>query len=373
MGGITGIMAWGASFRSCLNLALVKKALILLPCVITIFTSTSHSMKHLGLFLLTALIALSSCVTRKEYQELEEVKDYYQTESLSADSIRNEYNKLAEDNRQLEIDNRNTRLELEQYVVTNQSLYRSYREALDRIENLAKERNELDVTASYEKYSLESQLSDQQQDLDAGKRQLNAMEYELYQKDSRLNTMEYDYSNMKGTLQDKNIRIQELEQMLSLRENNMRDVRERLNSILLKFSSNDLSVEEKGGKLYLSLSSNLLFPSGSTRIDPKGKDALRQVAEALKANPDIDILVEGHTDSDGSAETNWNLSVDRAVAVTSLLTSFGVNPEKITAAGRGEYQPKADNTTAAGKAINRRTEIILAPKLDELYEFLSRE
>ena len=103
------------------------------------------------------------------------------------------------------------------------------------------------------------------------------------------------------------------------------------------------------------------------------QQAVRQVAEALKANPDIDILVEGHTDSDGSADANWNLSVSRAVAVTNLLSSFGVNPEKITAAGRGEYQPKADNSTSAGKAKNRRTEIILAPKLDELYEFLSGE
>ncbi len=330
-------------------------------------------MKHLGLFSLAALILLSSCVTRKEYAELEEIRDYYQAEAQSADSIRNEYNKLAEDNRQLDIDARNTRLELEQYVVTNQSLYRSYREALDRIQNLAKERNELDATASYEKVSLERQLSDQQQNLDVSKRQLEAMEYELYQKDSRLNAMEYDYTSIKGSLQDKNIRIQELEQMLNLRENNMRDVRERLSGILRNFTSEDLSVEERGGKLYLSLSSRLLFPSGSTRIDAKGKEALRQVAEALKANPDIDILVEGHTDSDGSAEANWNLSVDRAVAVTNILASFGVNPEKITAAGRGEFQPKADNSTADGKARNRRTEIILSPKLDELYEFLSRE
>ncbi|MCB0571587.1 MAG: OmpA family protein [Phaeodactylibacter sp.] len=330
-------------------------------------------MKHFGLFLIAALALFSSCVTRKEYQELEEVRDYYQSEAQASDSIRNEYNKLAEDNRQLEIDTRNTRLELEQYVVTNQSLYRSYREALDRIESLAKERNELDATASYEKYSLEHQLSDQQQNLDVNKQKLDAMEYELYQKDSRLNAMEYDYTSMKGTLQDKNIRIHDLEQMLSLRENNMKDVRDRLTAILRNFTSDDLSVEERGGKLYLSLSSSLLFPSGSTRIDPKGKDALRQVAEALKANPDIDILVEGHTDSDGSADANWNLSVSRAVAVTNLLSSFGVNPEKITAAGRGEYQPKADNSTSAGKAKNRRTEIILAPKLDELYEFLSGE
>ncbi|MCB0585729.1 MAG: OmpA family protein [Phaeodactylibacter sp.] len=327
-------------------------------------------MKHNILILFVALAAFSSCVTQKEYQELEEQKKYYETEALLADSLRNEYNKLAEESRQLEIELRNTRLDLEQYVVTNKSLQNSYMALLDRVEELKNDRNELDITASYEKYNLERQLSDQQLNLDDVRKRQEGLEYELYQKDNRLNAMEYDYSNVKGALQERNIRIQELEQMLNTKEANMTDVRSRLDGMLSRFSSSDLSVEERNGKLYLSLSSNLLFPSGSTRIDAEGKRALKELAGALKNNPDIDILVEGHTDSDGSALTNWNLSVDRAVAVTDLLVANGVNPERITAAGRGEYLPKAPNNTAFNKSLNRRTEIIISPKLDELYQYL---
>ena len=327
-------------------------------------------MKHYAIILFVAMAAFSSCVTQKEYQELEEQKKYYESEAQIADSLRNEYNKLAEENRQLEIEFRNTRLDLEQFVVTNKSLQNSYMDLLERVEGLKKDRNELDITASYEKYSLERQLSDQQLNLDESRKRQQGLEYELYQKDNRLNAIEYDYTNIKGALQERNIRIQELEQMLDVKEANMKDVRERLNVMMSRFASGDLSVEERNGKLYLSLSSNLLFPSGSTRIDPEGQRALRELASALKTNPDIDILVEGHTDTDGNALNNWNLSTSRAVAVTNLLVSNGVNPERITAAGRGEYLPKAPNTTAFNKALNRRTEIIISPKLDELYQFL---
>jgi chemotaxis protein MotB len=330
-------------------------------------------MKQLFLFAVAITILLSSCVSRKEYQELEEVKSYYETEAQSADSIRNEYNKLSEETRQLEIEIRNTRLELEEYVVTNRSLHRSYQSVLDRLELIRLERDELDETTAYEKYNLQKQLSEQQYGMDNTRNRLGEMERELYEKENMLNTMEYDYGNVKGAIQEKNIRIAELESMLNLRENNMSEVKERLNDILLGFSKSDLSVEEKGGKLYVSLSSNLLFPSGSTRVDNKGKNAIKQLAEALKNRPDIDIMVEGHTDSDGDAFRNWHLSSDRAIAVTNLLVANGVNPERIIAAGRGEYQPKAANDTPGGKAANRRTEIVLSPQLDELYEFLSRQ
>lgn len=327
-------------------------------------------MKHYVLILFAAMAAFSSCVTQKEYQELEEQKKYYETEALIADSLRNEYNKVAEENRELEIEFRNTRLDLEQFMVTNKSLQNSYLALLERVEGLKKDRNELDITASYEKYNLERQLSDQVGNLDESRRRQEGLEYELYQKDSELNNIVTDYSNIKGTLQQRNIRIQELEQMLNAKEANMKDVRVDLNSMVSRFSSSDLSIEDRNGKLYVSLSSNLLFPSGSTRIDAEGQRALRELANALKSNPDIDILVEGHTDSDGNALSNWNLSVDRAVAVTNLLVSDGVSPERITAAGRGEYLPKAPNTTAFGKSLNRRTEIVISPKLDELYQFL---
>jgi chemotaxis protein MotB len=328
-------------------------------------------MKPLFPIVFLSLVLLSSCVTKKEYQEMEELKTFYEQEAQSTDSLQNEYNKLGEETRQLEIEIRNTRLELEDYVVTNKSLNRSYQDVLQRLDRILDERNELDETASYEKGAMQQQLAQQQQNLDRRSERLEGLEYELYQKDNRLNTIEYDYSSMKGTLQERNIRIQELEDMLNLKEDNMRGVRSSLGDLVQQFSSRGLTVNDRSGKLYVYLSSDLLFPSGSTRIDPSGKEALRQLAVALKNNPDIDILVEGHTDSDGSALNNWNLSVDRAVSVTQILTQNGVPPQQLTAAGRGENVPVATNKTAAGKAQNRRTEIVISPKLDEVYELLS--
>jgi chemotaxis protein MotB len=329
-------------------------------------------MKYILPLLLLSTALLSSCVTKQKYQELEEQKKYYEKEATTADSLKNEYNKLAEEKRQLEIEVRNTRMELEEYLVTNKNLYRSYQDVLDRLDQTTAERNELDETVAYEKVNLQQQLGEQQESLQGNRQRLESLEYELYQKDNRLNVMEYDYSSMKGSLQEKNIRIQELEQMLNLKEGNMQTVRADLNDIVAEFSARDLSVEERGGKLYVSLSSALLFPSGSTQLNAEGRTAVRKLSQALKNNPDIDILVEGHTDSQGSAMTNWNLSVDRAVAVTNALTDSGVNPERITAAGRGEFMPIASNQSAQGRARNRRTEIVISPKLDEIYELLSR-
>ena len=329
-------------------------------------------MKRILPLLLLSLAVLSSCVTKQKYQELEETTSYYKEEAETADSLSNEYNKLAEEKRQLEIEVRNTRMELEEYLVTNKNLYRSYRDVLDRLDRTTAERNELDETVAYEKGNLQQQLSEQQRSLQGDRQRLESLEYELYQKDDRLYAMEYDYSSMKGNLQEKNIRIQELEQMLNLKEGNMQTVRTDLNDIVTEFSARDLSVEERGGKLYVSLSSALLFPSGSTRLNAEGRNAVRKLAEALKNNPDIDILVEGHTDSQGRAAANWNLSVDRAVSVTNALTDFGLSPERITAAGRGEFMPIASNQSAQGRARNRRTEIVISPKLDEIYELLSR-
>jgi chemotaxis protein MotB len=329
-------------------------------------------MRHTLPLLLLSLAVLSSCVTKQKYQELEETLSFYEQEKERADSMETEYNKLAEEKRQLEIEVRNTRMDLEEYLVTNKNLYRSYQDVLDRLDQTTNERNELDETVSYEKLNLQQQLSEQQRSMQGNKQQLESLEYELYQKDNRLNTMEYDYTNMRGSLQEKNLRIQELEQMLNLKEGNMQTVQADLNDVVAEFSARDLSVEERGGKLYVSLSSALLFPSGSTQLNNEGRAAVRKLAQALKNNPDIDILVEGHTDSQGDARMNWNLSVDRAVSVTDALTAFGVKPERITAAGRGEHMPIASNQTADGRSRNRRTEIVISPQLDEIYELLSR-
>ena len=141
------------------------------------------------------------------------------------------------------------------------------------------------------------------------------------------------------------------------------------------FASDELTVEQRNGKVYVSMSDKLLFKSGSASVEDKGRQALKKLADVLVRNPDIGIQVEGHTDSLAISTSryhdNWDLSVDRAVNITRILTNdYHVNPRSVTASGRAEYQPKASNATAAGRAQNRRTEIILVPKLDQLFGFI---
>jgi chemotaxis protein MotB len=153
----------------------------------------------------------------------------------------------------------------------------------------------------------------------------------------------------------------------------------RLNTVLrnalLGFNSDELSVEIKGGKVYVSMSDKLLFKSGSSAVEAKGKEALKLLGAVLEKNPDIDILVEGHTDNVPIKtvvyKDNWDLSVARATTIVRTLTNeYQIAPTRMTASGKGEFFPKADNETAEGRAINRRTEIILSPKLEEIMQLL---
>lgn len=151
-----------------------------------------------------------------------------------------------------------------------------------------------------------------------------------------------------------------------------------LNSVkdaLLGFNSDELTVTQKDGKVYVAMSDKLLFESGSASVNRQGKEALGKLAEVLKKQTDIDVMIEGHTDTKPiktvQFKDNWDLSVVRATSVVRILTKdYGVNPLQIVPSGRGEYMPVDDNTTVEGRARNRRTEIIMAPRLDKLMDML---
>jgi len=153
----------------------------------------------------------------------------------------------------------------------------------------------------------------------------------------------------------------------------------RLNNILrdalLGFKSDELSVYIKNGKVYVSMSDKLLFKSGSAAVETKGIEAIKVLADVLNKNSDIDILVEGHTDNipikTFQYHDNWDLSAARAISIVRILTDeYKISPIRLTASGKGEFSPRALNSTSEGRASNRRTEIILSPKLDELMKLL---
>ena len=179
---------------------------------------------------------------------------------------------------------------------------------------------------------------------------------------------------LSADLAEREIKVGELEKILEEKERAVQALMSSVKEALLNFSDSDLSVEIKNGKVYVSLAEQLLFQSGSYRVDPKGETALIQLAQALQSSPDISVLVEGHTDDVPIAtkeiKDNWDLSVLRATSITRVLVNAGVPPEQVTCAGRGEFQPVTTNATPDGRQKNRRTEIILSPKLDELFSIL---
>lgn len=178
-------------------------------------------------------------------------------------------------------------------------------------------------------------------------------------------------------LAEREKRLAELEQIIRSQDSLVNSLNDIVKHALLAFKSDELTVEMKNGKVYVSLSDKLLFKSGSAAVEEKGKNALQTLAEVLNKNNDIDVLIEGHTDNvpikTSQYPDNWSLSADRALSIVRLLSdNYKVNPKRLEAAGRGEFYPKVSNETAEGRAKNRRTEIILSPKLDELYKLIER-
>ncbi len=221
-------------------------------------------------------------------------------------------------------------------------------------------------------------------DLDKKKKNLE----EKYNKLFDENISQADQYN--EALKMKSQELNEKERLLSDREKTLREMQaviarqdsitQRLNDVLrnalLGFKSDELSVEIRDGKVYVSMSDKLLFKSGSANVEEKGKEAMKLLADVLSKNPDINILVEGHTDNipikTATYKDNWDLSVGRATSIVRLLTDdYKLVPTRVTASGKGEFSPKASNDTAEGRAKNRRTEIILTPKLDEIMQLLN--
>ncbi len=172
--------------------------------------------------------------------------------------------------------------------------------------------------------------------------------------------------------------LYQLQAEIARRDSINRSLTDVLRNALLGFQSDELSVEVKNGKVYVSMSDKLLFRSGSAAVETKGKEAIRVLAGVLDKNRDIDILIEGHTDSipihTAVYKDNWDLSVARATSIVRILTTeHQIAPTRLTASGKGEFSPKAPNSTSEGRTLNRRTEIILSPRLDQIMQLLERD
>jgi len=194
-----------------------------------------------------------------------------------------------------------------------------------------------------------------------------------------LKQAKYENDQLADSLSDREAKVMDLEKVIAKSQQSVTDLKNKVKQALTSFGKKDLSIVEKNGKVYVSLSEQLLFKSGSAVVDPKGQRALRQLASALRdGSASTHVMVEGHTDnvpiSKKSAfmKDNWDLSVMRATSIVRILVNEGVNPAILTAAGRGKFFPVAPNDTNANKQQNRRTEIILTPDLTHLFEILGQ-
>lgn len=225
-------------------------------------------------------------------------------------------------------------------------------------------------------------------DLEANVRNLNQKIKELQDQNQQLVSNLSSVSNDAETtnnqltktqqqLQDQQKRAEQLQALIDQQKQITETLRKKMADALVGFNSNELTVSQKHGKVYVSLQENLLFPSGSAVVNTKGKEALSKLAEVLNVNPDISVNIEGHTDSipiRGRYEDNWALSTARATSIVRILVNdYKVDPLRVIASGHSQFDPLEDNSTAEGRAKNRRTEIILSPRLDELYKLLGQQ
>ena len=305
------------------------------------------------------IVMMSSCVSPKVYKDLE-----------------SKYNTLKDQNRELSAENDALLKAKNQALNDLNALQKDYDETLAQRDKLQRDYNatksSLDnLKASYdalEKNSSASIAENAQKNREL-LAQLEAKEQALATENARL-------ERLKKELEDRSNRVAELESVLSAKDAQMKRLKDAISNALTDFEGKGLTVEQRGGKVYVSMENKLLFESGSWAVGVNGKQAVKQLGEVLANNPEIAILIEGHTDNvpykgNTHLSGNWDLSTKRATAIVNILReNSSINPENLTAAGRGEFAPIASNDTADGRAKNRRIEVILTPKLDEITKLL---
>ena len=319
-------------------------------------------MKSIGGILLFALL-ISSCVPAKRYNELVEKEKLcsedlanYKTRSLNfeaeAMTLSDKVDVLSEALKSVQAD---TAAMGQQYRI----LRAKYDKMAQINETLENNFDKLRLSGAKDVAKLQVELEDKRIELQRKEDELMALEKELVRKEYLLSEREN--------------RVKELEKLIRDRDEAVQILKSRISQALNSFKDKGLSVEERDGKVYVSLEARLLFASGSIAVEPEGKLALLDLAKVLETEPDLEIIVEGHTDTDKMAgnnhpKNNWELSVLRATSVISiLLENSKMAPKQLMAAGRSEFMP----VDANDKAKNRRIEIILSPNLNDLYKLIT--
>ncbi|TXD83715.1 OmpA family protein [Subsaximicrobium wynnwilliamsii] len=311
-------------------------------------------------FIALTLLLTTSCVSKKVYTDLE---DKYANLKKENRALADKNTNLSKSKTTLETDLTKLQKEYDETLAKRNQLQSDYDAAKSNLENLKASYDALEANSS----AAITKNADQNRELLA---KLEAKEQALAAEGNRLETL-------KRELEARSQRVAELESVISSKDAQMTKLKNALSKALTNFEGKGLTVEQRNGKVYVSMENKLLFESGSWAVGNKGKQAVKQLGEVLADNPEIAILIEGHTDNvpyNGNTQLsgNWDLSTKRATAIVTILReNGGIRPENLTAAGRGEYAPISTNDSAEGKAKNRRIEVILTPKLDEISKLLN--
>ena len=325
-------------------------------------------MKKAFLTLVAMVFVLSSCVTKQKYNELQD-----DLTSCNAERDRLASEKINLDNRVIELETAVERMknQIRQLESDTSSIGWLSRELQEVHQKLQSDYDEL--SSSYKVMS-----AGNKRDAEAMIARLQDAQTKLDEKERELKQLSENLDKLSGDLDKKSEKLLELQAILDKKDADVLALREKIKTALQGFEGSGLQVMEKNGKVYISMDEKLLFASGRFNIDEKGKDALRALAKVLESDAEISITVEGHTDNvpfspaaSAQIRDNWDLSVMRATTVVKTILEYGaIDPNRLTASGRSEYVPIDAEDTKEGRAKNRRTEIILTPRLDALFEIL---
>ncbi len=323
-------------------------------------------MKNRILFLvIMAAISLSACVSMKKYETETKAYEHCKTQS---DSLKSNLKMSLQEKEKLQNFLTDANLHVNQLLADSTETHSQ----LDKANKLNTELQTSNNDLMKQKKELLDNSSSRNQQLSE---ELQKKQQELETKQTELSNKELSNNALTNELKLRMMRVKELENILNSKDSATNNLKKKIAAALEGYDESELKVERKNGKVYVSLAEKLLFKSGSAEVDVKGKTALKKLAEVLNKNTDINITVEGHTDNaefkhDEYPKDNWDLSVLRASTIVKVLTENKVEPKRITASGHGEYFPVSTNATKIGKSLNRRTEIILTPKLDELLKIM---
>jgi chemotaxis protein MotB len=328
----------------------------------------------IGLF---ALVSVSlSCVSGKKFSTLQDTSKQFMNErdAFKTDNIGLDMSKK-------ELEAKLATLEKEMGTVKQDIISaRSERDkAVDDYNKMSAKYNELQ---NAQEDLIKGNVKETQKllsELQAAQENLQKKEDLLRQLEQTLDTKKASLDELTFELEKRNARLAELEKILDAQKKIVQELKSKVSEALLGFENNGLTVTMKNGKVYVSLDEKLLFKTASWDIDANGKNALKKLAGVLEKNPDIQIMIEGHTDNvpynpgSGQLKDNWDLSVKRATTVVrTLLDGSKIDPKRLTASGRGEFLPVDERSTSDARQKNRRTEIVLTPDLTELYNLINK-